>query len=170
MSWDAPKVRLYPYFKQVPPEQTLCVAIGAMAKGQDDFADSYVDEKIGTYGNRLTDQSSKVGLTHVMHCRRLRLRSLSFSGLRKSVLCPRRSMGDYVNICKFALRGSAWCKYLQQMLQPFKIYCLFLFIQKKKFLLFSMGSDRSGDGADRGGNAGFKIMHRRSVSASSCSK
>jgi len=47
MSWDAPKVRLYPYFKQVPPEQTLCVAIGAMAKGQDDFADSYVDEKIG---------------------------------------------------------------------------------------------------------------------------
>jgi len=47
MSWDAPKVRLYPYFKKLSPERTLCVAIGAMAKGQDDFADSYVDEKIG---------------------------------------------------------------------------------------------------------------------------
>lgn len=47
MSWDAPKVRLYPYFKQISPDQTLCVAIGAMAKGQDDFADSYVEEKIG---------------------------------------------------------------------------------------------------------------------------
>lgn len=47
MSWDAPKVRLYPYFKQISPNQALCVAIGAMAKGQDDFADSYVEEKIG---------------------------------------------------------------------------------------------------------------------------
>ncbi|KAI9286960.1 Nep1-domain-containing protein [Umbelopsis sp. AD052] len=47
MSWDAPKVRLYPYFKQIPEDVPVCVAIGAMAKGQDDFADTYVDEKIG---------------------------------------------------------------------------------------------------------------------------
>ncbi|KAL0087281.1 Nep1-domain-containing protein [Phycomyces blakesleeanus] len=47
LSWNAPKVRLYKYFKQLPDDQSIVVAVGAMAKGLDTFADSYVDEKIG---------------------------------------------------------------------------------------------------------------------------
>ncbi|KAG0173031.1 hypothetical protein DFQ30_009048 [Apophysomyces sp. BC1015] len=47
MSWNAPRVRLYRHFKNLPEDQTIVVAVGAMAKGPDSFADSYVDEKIG---------------------------------------------------------------------------------------------------------------------------
>ncbi|KAI8368169.1 Alpha/beta knot methyltransferase [Radiomyces spectabilis] len=47
LSWNAPKVRLYRYFKSIPEEGPLVIAVGAMAKGPDTFADSYVDTKIG---------------------------------------------------------------------------------------------------------------------------
>ncbi|KAF7731210.1 hypothetical protein EC973_000625 [Apophysomyces ossiformis] len=47
MSWNAPRVRLYRHFKNLPEGQPIVVAVGAMAKGPDTFADSYVDEKIG---------------------------------------------------------------------------------------------------------------------------
>lgn len=47
LSWNAPKRRLYNYFEQIPPDQPIVVAIGAMAKGEDNFADSYADDKIG---------------------------------------------------------------------------------------------------------------------------
>ncbi|KAI9024271.1 Alpha/beta knot methyltransferase [Phycomyces nitens] len=47
LSWNAPKVRLYKFFEKLPDQQPIVVAVGAMAKGLDTFADSYVDEKIG---------------------------------------------------------------------------------------------------------------------------
>lgn len=47
LSWDAPTVRLSEYLPSIPEDQSIVVAIGAMAHGTDDFADSYVDEKIG---------------------------------------------------------------------------------------------------------------------------
>ncbi|KAI7902096.1 Alpha/beta knot methyltransferase [Cokeromyces recurvatus] len=47
LSWNAPKVRLYKFFKEIPDGQPIVVAVGAMAKGPDTFADAYVDEKIG---------------------------------------------------------------------------------------------------------------------------
>lgn len=47
LSWNAPQVRLYKYFKDLPEGQPVVVAVGAMAKGPDTFADEYTDEKIG---------------------------------------------------------------------------------------------------------------------------
>ncbi|PVZ97374.1 hypothetical protein BB558_006658 [Smittium angustum] len=47
-SYDAPTVHLQTWIrKSLKPNETLVVSIGAMAHGKDDFADSYVDEKIG---------------------------------------------------------------------------------------------------------------------------
>ncbi|KAI8080442.1 Alpha/beta knot methyltransferase [Thamnidium elegans] len=47
LSWNAPQVRLYKYFKDLPEGQPVVVSVGAMAKGPDTFADEYTDEKIG---------------------------------------------------------------------------------------------------------------------------
>ncbi|KAI8353222.1 Alpha/beta knot methyltransferase [Blakeslea trispora] len=47
LSWNAPKVRLYHFFKEVTQGRPVVVAVGAMAKGPDTFADEYVTEKIG---------------------------------------------------------------------------------------------------------------------------
>lgn len=47
LSWNAPKVRLYDFFKESKEGQPVVVAVGAMAKGPDTFADEYVKEKIG---------------------------------------------------------------------------------------------------------------------------
>ncbi|KAI8137484.1 Alpha/beta knot methyltransferase [Fennellomyces sp. T-0311] len=46
LSWDAPSVRLSEYMPTIPEDKTIVVAVGAMAHGTDDFADSYVDDKI----------------------------------------------------------------------------------------------------------------------------
>jgi rRNA small subunit pseudouridine methyltransferase Nep1 len=47
LSWNATKVKLYKHFKKIPEGTPVVVAVGAMAKGPDTFADDYVDEKIG---------------------------------------------------------------------------------------------------------------------------
>ncbi|KAI7852151.1 Alpha/beta knot methyltransferase [Circinella umbellata] len=46
LSWDAPSVRLSEYVQTIPEDKNIVVAVGAMAHGTDDFADSYVDDKI----------------------------------------------------------------------------------------------------------------------------
>ncbi|RUS34432.1 Alpha/beta knot methyltransferase [Jimgerdemannia flammicorona] len=46
-SFDAPTVRLSEYLPTIPADYSICVSIGAMAHGTDNFADAYVDEKIG---------------------------------------------------------------------------------------------------------------------------
>ncbi|KAI8322466.1 Nep1-domain-containing protein [Martensiomyces pterosporus] len=47
-SYDAPTVHLQTWLRRkVSPGQNIVVVIGALAHGKDDFADAYVDEKIG---------------------------------------------------------------------------------------------------------------------------
>ena len=51
LSFDAPVTRLENYLEDtLKPNQSICVAVGAMAKGPDDFADSWVDGKIAVSG------------------------------------------------------------------------------------------------------------------------
>ncbi|TFK64706.1 Nep1-domain-containing protein [Pluteus cervinus] len=47
LSGDAPTQRLSRYLPTVPSTHNIAVFVGAMARGKDDFADAYVDEKIG---------------------------------------------------------------------------------------------------------------------------
>lgn len=46
LSWDAPTLKLSEYMPTIPEDKNIVVAVGSMAHGTDDFADSYVDEKI----------------------------------------------------------------------------------------------------------------------------
>ncbi|KAF9530997.1 Alpha/beta knot methyltransferase [Crepidotus variabilis] len=47
LSGDAPIQRLSKYLPTLPTTHNIAVFVGAMARGKDDFADAYVDEKIG---------------------------------------------------------------------------------------------------------------------------
>lgn len=38
---------MYDYFKKLPEGKPVVIAVGAMAKGPDSFADAYAKEKIG---------------------------------------------------------------------------------------------------------------------------
>jgi rRNA small subunit pseudouridine methyltransferase Nep1 len=46
LSFDAPLVRVREYVENLNEKESICVFVGAMAKGTDNFADEYVDEKI----------------------------------------------------------------------------------------------------------------------------
>ena len=46
LSFDAPLVRVREYVEKLGDSESICVFVGAMAKGTDNFADEYVDEKI----------------------------------------------------------------------------------------------------------------------------
>lgn len=46
LSFDAPLVKVREYIEGIPDKQSICVFVGAMAKGSDNFADQFVDEKI----------------------------------------------------------------------------------------------------------------------------
>lgn len=46
LSFDAPLVRVRDWVESVGPKESVCVFVGAMAKGTDNFADEFVDEKI----------------------------------------------------------------------------------------------------------------------------
>ncbi|KAL8375787.1 hypothetical protein RB595_007078 [Gaeumannomyces hyphopodioides] len=47
LSFDAPVVRVRDYIDRLGSDESICVFVGAMAKGEDNFADEWVDEKIG---------------------------------------------------------------------------------------------------------------------------
>ncbi|KAK9238523.1 Alpha/beta knot methyltransferase [Lipomyces kononenkoae] len=47
LSADAPVQRVQDYVLTLEPDESICVFVGAMAHGTDDFADEWVDEKIG---------------------------------------------------------------------------------------------------------------------------
>jgi rRNA small subunit pseudouridine methyltransferase Nep1 len=47
LSGDAPTQRLSRYLPTLPTTHNIAVFVGAMARGKDDFADAYVDEKSG---------------------------------------------------------------------------------------------------------------------------
>ncbi|PHH58426.1 hypothetical protein CDD81_6072 [Ophiocordyceps australis] len=46
LSYDAPLVRVREYVESLGPKESICVFVGAMAKGADTFADSIVDDKL----------------------------------------------------------------------------------------------------------------------------
>jgi rRNA small subunit pseudouridine methyltransferase Nep1 len=46
LSFEAEVVRVSDYIQTLGPEESICVFIGAMAKGKDDFADEYKDDAI----------------------------------------------------------------------------------------------------------------------------
>ncbi|KAB2576170.1 Ribosomal biogenesis methyltransferase EMG1/NEP1 [Lasiodiplodia theobromae] len=46
LSFDAPVVKVREYIEDLDPNQSVCVFIGAMAKGKDDFADEFKDDSI----------------------------------------------------------------------------------------------------------------------------
>ncbi|KAL1642774.1 18S rRNA pseudouridine methyltransferase [Diplodia intermedia] len=46
LSFDAPVVKVREYIEDLDPNQSICVFIGAMAKGKDDFADEFKDDSI----------------------------------------------------------------------------------------------------------------------------
>ncbi|CAG8454926.1 3847_t:CDS:2 [Acaulospora colombiana] len=47
LSYDATPVRLSNYLPTLPPDHSICIAVGAMAHGSDNFADEWIDNKIG---------------------------------------------------------------------------------------------------------------------------
>jgi rRNA small subunit pseudouridine methyltransferase Nep1 len=46
LSFDAPLVRVREYIETLEHKESICVFVGAMAKGNDTFADELVDDKI----------------------------------------------------------------------------------------------------------------------------
>lgn len=46
LSFEAPVVRVADYIKTLRPNESICVFVGAMAKGKDDFADEWKDDSI----------------------------------------------------------------------------------------------------------------------------
>ncbi|KAI2000080.1 18S rRNA pseudouridine methyltransferase, partial [Ophidiomyces ophidiicola] len=46
LSFDAPVVRVNDYIRTLGPAESICVFVGAMAKGRDDFADAFKDDTI----------------------------------------------------------------------------------------------------------------------------
>jgi len=46
LSYNAPVQRLSSYLSTIPPDRSIAVFVGAMAHGEDNFADEFVDEKI----------------------------------------------------------------------------------------------------------------------------
>lgn len=47
LSFDAKLTRVQDYVEKLEDDESICVFVGAMARGKDNFADEYVDEKIG---------------------------------------------------------------------------------------------------------------------------
>lgn len=47
LSFDAQIRRVQDYVETLDEDESICVFVGAMARGQDNFADEFVDEKIG---------------------------------------------------------------------------------------------------------------------------
>ena len=46
LSFDAEVVRVRDYIADLGPKESICVFVGAMAKGKDDFADAFKDDSI----------------------------------------------------------------------------------------------------------------------------
>ncbi|CAM9019127.1 hypothetical protein WICANDRAFT_28725 [Wickerhamomyces anomalus NRRL Y-366-8] len=47
LSFDAKLTRVQDYVEKLDQDESICVFVGAMARGKDNFADEFVDEKIG---------------------------------------------------------------------------------------------------------------------------
>lgn len=47
LSFDSPVIRVKDFVEKLEDNESICVFIGAMARGKDNFADEYVDGKVG---------------------------------------------------------------------------------------------------------------------------
>ncbi|CEP21275.1 NEP1 [Cyberlindnera jadinii] len=47
LSFDAPLIRVQDYVAKLDEDESICVFVGAMARGKDSFADEFIDEKVG---------------------------------------------------------------------------------------------------------------------------
>lgn len=63
-SFDAPTVKVSEYLETLGPNQSLCVFIGAMAHGEDNFADSWIDEKISISDYLLSANTATSKILH----------------------------------------------------------------------------------------------------------
>jgi EMG1/NEP1 methyltransferase len=68
LSGDAPPQRLSSYLPTLPTTHSIAVFVGAMARGKDDFADGYVDDKISIsdYPLSASVACGKVDLGHLL--------------------------------------------------------------------------------------------------------
>ena len=64
LSWEAPAINVREYVGALGKDESLCIVIGAMAKGKDDFADGWIDEKIGVSNYSL---SASVACSKMCH-------------------------------------------------------------------------------------------------------
>ncbi|KAG4304794.1 hypothetical protein PORY_001847 [Pneumocystis oryctolagi] len=64
LSSDAPAVQISEYLEALDPDQSLCVVIGAMAHGEDNFADSWIDEKISISNYSLSANTTTSRILH----------------------------------------------------------------------------------------------------------
>lgn len=76
-SFDSQPVKLGPYLDKVPKDQSIVVFVGAMAHGEDNFADGLVDDKIAI---------SEYSLSASVACGKVR--SLSFDADRNMLADP----------------------------------------------------------------------------------
>jgi hypothetical protein len=72
-SFDSQPVKLSQYLQKIPEDQNIVVFVGAMAHGEDNFADGMVDDKIAIseYSLSASVACGKVG--HLCLCRLLQL-------------------------------------------------------------------------------------------------
>ncbi|GAD92269.1 RNA processing protein Emg1, putative [Paecilomyces variotii No. 5] len=64
LSFDAPVVRVRDYVESLGPKESICVFVGAMAKGRDDFADSFKDDAISISNYSLSASVACSKFTH----------------------------------------------------------------------------------------------------------
>jgi rRNA small subunit pseudouridine methyltransferase Nep1 len=86
LSGDAPVKRLSRYLPTLPTTHSIAIFVGAMARGKDDFADAYIDEKVG----------------------------ISEYPLSASVACGKVSVANQIFDCKF-LNLNQFCCALEEL-------------------------------------------------------
>jgi hypothetical protein len=94
LSGDAPTrtQRLSKYLPTLPPTHNVAVFVGAMARGKDEFADAYVDEKISTSDYAALSASVACGKGCTLPpC--TSIESIANCGFTAQFLCSRETLG-----------------------------------------------------------------------------
>lgn len=105
LSGDSPTQRLSSYLPTLPTTHSIAVVVGAMARGKDDFADGYVDEKISIsdYPLSASVACGKVGPGYHLSCILI---------CHSVLLCAGRSLGyRLISRTFIALRVPAYVQY-----------------------------------------------------------
>ncbi|KAG5221190.1 cytosolic factor, phosphatidylinositol/phosphatidylcholine transfer [Salix suchowensis] len=102
LSGDAPTVRLSNYLSSVPQTHSIAVFVGAMARGKDDFADAYVDEKISI---------SEYSLSASVACGKVRLDRLPVVIINHELLqfcCALEELWTLSNAARLCFLSPLW--------------------------------------------------------------